>query len=167
MRLRVEEHRWERETINFGETVAGAPCFSEEVNGNVRKGVFEKSKLDAAVVDKSKCDIVYEKKYFINITDGKNFWEFGNKSVKESIKFIDLKGLKCCRYMRTPATFYSFYVDKSCSRSLLDVEITNPDNIKEYCPEAFVGSILSYPIVIKYSEGQIIPGEIRVYIERG
>lgn len=110
-RLRVEEHRFERELINFGEAIAGAPCLSEEINGNIRKGLFEKAKLDAAVVDKSKCEIEYAKDYFVEVYTGLNNWEFGNKEVKGT----DFK---------------------------------------------------KYPIAIKFSENNIAPGTIKVYLKR-
>lgn len=163
MRLRIEENRWEGELIKLGETVAGTPCLSEVVNNNVRKGVFEKAKLDAAVADKSKCDIVYERRYFFVVEDSLNKWVFGDKSIS-TVELVKSGNMKCCKDMNTPPSLNIHYIAKECSPE--DAEIKNPENIEKFCDKNFKKNLIVYPIAIKYSEEKIVPGQIKIYLER-
>lgn len=160
-KVKVNEHMEERKTINFGEAIAGSPCFSEYVNNDMKKGVFEKEKLDGAISGNNPCKLEYRDNYFIEIIDEKNEWKFGDESVKEKEK-TRTKTLKCCRYMKTPQSIESFYVASMCSVD--DVEILNPDNIRKHCPSISGQFFKSYPIAIKYSENEIIPAHIIIYL---
>lgn len=162
-RLQIEENRWEKELINFGEAIAGTPCLSEEINGNIRKGVFEKRKLDAALSDKSKCNILYEKRYLFVVEDELNKWVFGDRSIT-TVELVKKGELKCCKDMNVPVFLDIFYVAKMCSPG--DAEIINPENIEKYCDKSFKKYSIVYPIAIKYSEDKILPGKIKIYLER-
>ncbi len=163
VRLRVEENRWEKELISLGETLAGAPCLSEEVNGNIRKGVFEKTKLDVALADKSKCNVLYERRYFFVVEDSLNKWVFGDRTIS-SVELVKSGDMKCCKEMNVPVSMELHYIAKTCSSE--DVEIKNPENIEMYCDKSFKKNLIVYPIAIKYSEEKIIPGKIKIYLER-
>ncbi|MEM5804488.1 MAG: hypothetical protein QXU82_01425 [Candidatus Aenigmatarchaeota archaeon] len=68
----------DRMTLNLGQAALSAPCLTETVNGEPRRGVFEVSKLDSA---KELC-IDLDAVYSVKITGGGRTWSFGGATTK-------------------------------------------------------------------------------------
>ena len=63
----------DRLAINLGNSLLSAPCLTEQVNGESRRGVFEAEKLDSAGSLCMEVDALYN----VKITGGGRTWEFG------------------------------------------------------------------------------------------
>jgi hypothetical protein len=82
----------DRMTLNLGHAALSAPCLTEEINGETRRGVFEVSKLDAM----KKLCLDLDAVYSIKIVGGGRTWNFGDvttmgeiRTFPVSLKFSD------------------------------------------------------------------------------
>ncbi|MFQ6009540.1 MAG: hypothetical protein ACE5J7_00230 [Candidatus Aenigmatarchaeota archaeon] len=74
----------DRLALNLGHALLSAPCLTEEVDGEPRRGIFEVGKLDSVKDLCMDVDAVYN----IKVAGGGKSWEFGKTVTKgESRKF--------------------------------------------------------------------------------
>ena len=83
----LKTNEGERMAVMLSHATLSAPCLTEDIDGESRRGIFETSKLDAVQNDLNKfCLSMPIDKWYIEVRDKKNNkkWEFGVTGMEKS-----------------------------------------------------------------------------------